>query len=324
MSDQIGEDKLDLGRLRRVNLRDIWVTEAKEFTPWLAEPHNLDVLSEALGIELELEAKEKDVGSFYADIVCKDRGTDKTVLIENQLEKTNHDHLGKVLTYSAGLQAETVIWLAERFREEHRAALDWLNEISHQNTQFFGLEIELWCIGDSVAAPKFNIVSMPNDWTRSVTEATGNNKEFSELRLLQLEYWGAFLQTLQDANGPVSGNRKPQPQMWMSYGVGTGGYHLGTAIHEKQNYVKVELYIEGIEAEKRLVRLQQEKDEIEHNLGFELIWGDQTATARDRKISCYLRDVDPREKATWPEQHRWLADRLNTMHRVFEPRLGSL
>ena len=187
-------DKRELGRLRRLNLRDIWSNEATEFTPWLAESENLQILSETLGFELELEAKEKEVGSFYADIVCKDIGTDTTVLIENQLEQTDHDHLGKVLTYSAGLHAETVIWLAERFRDEHRAALDWLNEISRQNTQFFGLEIELWCIGDSAAAPKFNIVSMPNDWSRSVTKAAVDSRELSELRVLQLEYWDVFLQ----------------------------------------------------------------------------------------------------------------------------------
>ena len=125
MEDQTGENKRELGRLRRVNLRDVWANEATEFTPWLAEPENLEVLGETLGIELEIEAKEKEVGSFYADIVCKGRGTETTVLIENQLEKTDHDHLGKVLTYSAGLQAGTVVWLAERFRDEHRAALDW-------------------------------------------------------------------------------------------------------------------------------------------------------------------------------------------------------
>ena len=201
MKDQIEGNRIELGRLRRVELRDIWANEATEFTPWLAETGNLELLSETLGIDLELESMETRVGSFYADIVCKDQGTETTVLIENQLGKTDHDHLGKVLTYSAGLQAETVIWLAERFQDAHRAALDWLNEISHQNTQFFGLEIELWCIGDSVAAPKFNIVSMPNDWSRSVAEATIDNRELSEHRLLQLEYWDAFLQILRDENG---------------------------------------------------------------------------------------------------------------------------
>ena len=110
----------------------------------------------------------------------------------------------------------------------------------------------------------------------------------------------------------------------MSYGIGTGGYNLGTVMHEKQNYVRVELYITGEDAEERLIRLAQHREEIERDLNFDLIWGDQSATARDRKISCYLRDVDPKERATWPDQHQWLADRLNMMHRVFTRRISEI
>ena len=172
-----------LGRLQRVDLRTIWTSEPVQFTPWLARPENLEILGETLGLELELEAQEKEVGSFRADIVCRDIGTGSSVLIENQLEQTDHDHLGKLLTYAAGLQAVTVVWLAERFRDEHRAALDWLNDITHEESRFFGLEIELWRIGDSPAAPKFNIVSMPNDWSRSVRSV--DDVELSETKLKQ-------------------------------------------------------------------------------------------------------------------------------------------
>src|ERR1051325_7974151 len=160
-----------LGRLERVDLRHIWISEATGFTPWLARPENIVVLSEALGIELEIEAHEKTVGRFRADILCKDIETGRWVLIENQLERTDHSHLGQLLTYAAGLDAVTIVWVAERFTEEHRAALDWLNERTDEKITFFGLEVELWRIGDSAVAPKLNIVSKPNDWTRSVQQA---------------------------------------------------------------------------------------------------------------------------------------------------------
>lgn len=144
-----------LGRLTRVELREIWTAEASGFTPWLARPENLEILGETLGMDLELEAQERPVGPFRADILCKDVGTDQWVLIETQLERTDHLHLGQLLTYAAGLQAVTIVWVAAGFTEEHRATLDWLNKITDESFQFFGLEVELWRIGDSPAAPKF-------------------------------------------------------------------------------------------------------------------------------------------------------------------------
>ena len=144
----------ELGRLHRVDLRDIWATEAQDFTPWLAQEENLKVLADTLNMELELEAQEKNVGPFRADILCKNTDDDSWVLIENQMGRTDTIHLGQLLTYAAGLQAVTIVWVAANFTEEHRAALDWLNDITDENFRFFGLEVELWRIGESPAAPK--------------------------------------------------------------------------------------------------------------------------------------------------------------------------
>jgi hypothetical protein len=145
-----------LAHLEQVDLREVWQNEAGDFTPWLAQEENLKLLGDTIGIGLELEAQEKDVGPFRADILCKDTATANWVLIENQLEQTDHKHLGQLLTYGAGLKAVTVVWIAEKFTEEHRAALDWLNEITSEQFSFFGLEIELWRIAGSPVAPKFN------------------------------------------------------------------------------------------------------------------------------------------------------------------------
>ena len=314
-----------LGRLERVELRDIWVSEATEFTPWLARPENIAVLGEALGIDLELEAQEKAVGPFRADILCKDVDTGRWVLIENQLERTDHSHLGQLLTYASGLEAVTIVWIAARFSEEHRATLDWLNKITDERFRFFGLEVELWRIGNSPAAPKFNIVSKPNDWSQSVAHAARaiDDAELSETRIAQREYWAALNQALTAAGGPIAGNRKPQPQSWMAYSIGRSNFNLAAAMNRLKNQIRAELYIAGDQAKAFFGLLKRQKEEIERELGYSLEW-DELPAGRDCRISSHLNEVDPEDDADWPRQHEWLAKRLNDMHRVFARRVSAL
>ena len=316
-----------LGCLQPVDLRDIWASEPAGFTPWLAEPENLGILGKTLGLELEPDSVEKEVGSFRADIICREIRTGSLVLIENQLEQTDHDHLGKLLTYAAGLQAVTVVWLAKKFRDEHHAALDWLNEITHQSSRFFGLEIELWKIGDSPAAPKFNIVSMPNNWSRSVAHASRvtNDAEQSALKLLQRKYWAGLHDRLNTLGKAVHGDRTPQPQSWMAYSIGRSWCNVMAVMNTQQNqFIRVELYIKGENAGERLALLEEKKEEIEQELGYPLEWGDQLPTARDRRISYALHDVDLKDVSDWPRQHEWLAKHLNKMHKAFAQRVKDL
>jgi hypothetical protein len=161
--------KAQLARIQRVSARDVFSHESLDFTPWLAEEENLQLLSDALAIPLCLEAVEQPVGMFRADLLCKNQQTGQWVLIENQLERTDHAHLGQILTYASGLKAFTTVWIAGQFTDEHRAALDWLNEITVQGVQFIGVEIEFWKIGQSDIAPKFHVVSSPNQWTQEVS-----------------------------------------------------------------------------------------------------------------------------------------------------------
>jgi hypothetical protein len=188
---------------------------AQQFTPWLAQQENLKELAEAIGIELELEAQEKEVGPFRADILCKDTATNDLVLIENQLSRTDQRHLGQLLTYAAGLEAVTIVWVAERFTEEHRATLDWLNERTDEKINFFGLEVELWRIGGSSISPKFNIVSKPNDWPKSVRQAASGSGEVTEHKQLQFRFWTAFKQYMEEKRSFVR-CQKPYPQHWMA------------------------------------------------------------------------------------------------------------
>ncbi len=315
----------NLGRLERVELRDIWLSEASDFTPWLARKENLDILGETLGIDLELEAQERPVGPFRADILCKDIGTDRWVLIENQLERTDHIHLGQLLTYASGLEAVTIVWIASRFTEEHRSTLDWLNRITDETFRFFGLEVELWRIGDSTAAPKFNLVSKPNDWSQSVAQAARaiDDAELSETRTMQRAYWAAFDKVLAAQGGPVSGGKKPQPQSWMAYSTGRGHLTLNAAMVRPKGQVRAELYISGGKAKAFFHLLAAQKEAIERELGFGLNW-EELPAGQDSRISFSLDDADPENEVDWPRQHSWLAQRLNEMHRVLTPRIRAL
>lgn len=316
---------IGLGHLERVDLRDIWTTEATDFTPWLARAENLAVLGETLGIDLELEAQERAVGPFRADILCKEIGTDRWVLIENQLERTDHNHLGQLLTYASGLEAVTIVWIAARFTEEHRATLDWLNRITNESFRFFGLEVELWRIGNSPAAPKFNIISKPNDWSQSVAQAARaiDDAELSETRIAQRAYWAALNPMLDAAGGPVSGNRKPQPQSWMAYPIGRTGFALGAVMIRPKNQVRAELYISGDLAKSFFALLRGQQEAIERELGYPLEW-EELPSRRDCRIASYLSAVDPEDEADWPRQHQWLAKRLNDLHRVLAQRVRAL
>lgn len=314
-----------LGRLNRVDLRDIWTSEASDFTPWLAREENLSVLGETLGIDLELEAQEKAVGPFRADVLCKDIGSGAWVLVENQLERTDHSHLGQLLTYASGLQAVTIVWIAARFTDEHRSTLDWLNKITDDSFQFFGLEVELWRIGDSPAAPKFNIVSKPNDWSRSVAQAARaiDETELSDIRIMQRDYWAGLHEVLSNTSGPVSGNRTPQPQSWMAYPIGRSGFHLGAVMVRPKRQIRSELYISGDTAKAFFHLLQEQKASVEQELGYPLEW-EELPSRRDSRISAYLNDLDPENQEDWPRQHEWLAARLNEMHKVFSNRVRTL
>jgi len=313
-----------LGKLERVDLRDIWETEAQHFTPWLAQEDNLTILGDTIGIELELEAQEKNVGPFRADILCKDTATGNWVLIENQLERTDHIHLGQLLTYAAGLQAVTIAWVSAQFTEEHRAALDWLNDITDNTFKFFGLEVELWRIGDSLAAPKFNVVSKPNDWTRAVGQSARriSDEPLSELQNMQLRYWASFADFLRGAASQVRA-QKPPAQHWADYGVGRNGFHLSTTINTRESRLGVELYIQADEAKSYFGLLRRQKDQAEAEICVPLDW-QELPERKGSRIAIYKENTDPTDEADWPRQHEWMADMLNRFNKTFRPRVKNL
>ena len=312
-----------LARLEPVDLRECWKNEATDFTRWLASEENTQLLGDTIGLELELESREKPVGPFQADLLYKSTADDSWVLVENQLERTDHSHLGQLLTYAAGLQAVTIVWIARRVREQHRATLDWLNEVTDRRINFFGLEIELWRIGDSAAAPKFNVVSQPNDWLDP------RPPELSAIQRLRLEFWQAFCDHVAE-EGARFNTRKPSSGYWMDLAIGVAGFRIraitSTWDSRRGSYdsgeLRAEFVVKRDDANDLYAPLHARADEIEKELGEKLTWDNPQDTKTWR---AYLRrTADIQDRSSWPDQHEWLRSRLDRLSEVFGPMVGGL
>ncbi len=310
-----------LGRLEQVDLRKVWGSEPGDFTPWLAQQENIALLADTLGMDLELEAQEKGVGPYRADIVCKQRPEGSLVLIENQLEKTDHTHLGQLMTYAAGLDAVTIVWIAERFTDEHRAALDWLNEITGERVSFFGLEIELWRIGTSPIAPKFNVVSKPNDWIKE-GGGGGGAVVITETKQLQQTYWRALREVLLEKMNSLK-PQKAHPQHWLTVSIGRANFNLAALVNTTEERIGVELYLSGADAKKHFKRLEAEKADIEKEIGQTLDWRELPEKESSR-ILLMRPNSSIKDSTLWPEQHQWLAEKLERFNAAFRSRIQKL
>ena len=311
-----------LGRIERIDdLREAWPHEANDFTPWLAE--HIAELGDALGLELELQEQEAPVGSFSLDLLARESLANNTVIIENQLEPTNHDHLGKLLTYAGGSDANVVVWLAKNFRDEHRQAIDWLNQRTDEDTKFFGVAVELWKIGDSLPAPHFNVVSAPNEWQRETKHSIQDANKSDRNRRYQ-----TFFQELADAlrERGLTNARKAQAASWFSFSSGVGWRVLYGAVFGHQNTARVEVYIRHTEKEwnKELFdQIKEQKETIETELKESLVWqrlDDKTAS----RISAQRQGSIDDEEEALDELRNWMIGKLEDFKRVFGPRLDEL
>jgi hypothetical protein len=257
-----------LGKLENVGLREAWNHEALDFTNWLAEEDNLSLLSEELGIDnIHILQTEANAGDFKIDILAEDDKENK-IVIENQLEKTNHDHLGKILTYASSQDAKYIIWIAKEIRDEHKQAIDWLNEHTDGDINFFAVQIELWKIGESLPAPKFNIISKPNDWTNAVKKSIQENT-LTDTKMMQFEFWKKFKEYADDKNTSLR-LRSPRAQHWYSVAIGSSQAHLSFTVNSKEKCISCEIYISH---NKELFnQLKENKEEIEKILGANIEW----------------------------------------------------
>ncbi len=316
--------KPKLGTLERLDVRDIWQSESSDFTPWLAQEENLARLSEEIGIELELEATERNVGPFRADILCKDTENGNWVLIENQLGRTDHCHLGQLLTYAAGLQAVTIVWIAQPFTDEHRAALDWLNGITNDQFNFFGLEVEVWRIGDSEPAPKFNVISKPNDWSISIKRAATqiSESDLTETKQKNLEFWRLLSDLLEKGKSEVR-SKKPRAQHWMNFSIGRSGFHLSAVLNSREKNIGVQVYISHDNAKMLFEHLKRHKMEIEEKLGYTLSW-EGLPNRKACRVGYKKPNCDPRDEDQWQSHLEWFKSTLEKFNNVFRPYIREL
>jgi len=315
-----------LGVLTRLeDLKEVWPHEATAFTPWLAAEENIALLADAIGVdELIVEAQEKNVGPFRADILCKDPSTDTYVLVENQLERTDHTHLGQILTYAAGLGACSIIWIARSFTSEHRATLDWLNEITDEKFHFFGLEVELWRIGESALAPKFNVVCKPNDWTR-IVQTAAREIEASQLTPRDLtlrEFWTELRKELEARRSRVK-TQKPSPQSWTNAALGRVGIHLVAVARVRKRSMAVQVVLHGSNREAFFNELLKQKERIEAEFGEALEWREMPEKT-ESQIRIARENVDLTDRKQWPEFLNWMRERLEKLHAVFGSRARDL
>ena len=313
-----------LGRLEPVELREAWETEDRDFTPWLAQEEHLQILADAIGMELVLEAQEKDVGPFRADILCKNINDDSWVLVENQIEKTDHRHLGQTITYASGLQAVTIVWIASKFTEEHRAALDWLNNITDDHFRFFGLELELWRIDDSPPAPKFNVISKPNDWSKSISQAARRISEqpTTETGKLKYRYWQSLRDHMRENQTQLL-LQKPMPEHWQTFAIGRTGFCMVATVNTRKKRIAVELNIWDSNNAKTFYKLlEADKEQIEKETEAKLDWQELPEKIASRVI--LYKEADPTDEDDWENQHNWMQEKLETFNKVFRQRVKEL
>lgn len=301
----------EFGQLESVEIRQAWAHEAREFTPWLAT--NLHRLSDAVGIDLELEGQEVAVGSFSADILARDRLTRNRVLIENQLEQTDHSHLGQILTYLAGLEAKTVIWISRSFRAEHLSAIRWLNLNTGPELSFHAVEISVVRIGDSPFAPMFKVVEQPNEWERGL-KSTSPITEGEKPGDLAKAFWQETI-----ARHPELANAgKAGPggsNLWIPIPGTDYILSLAFSVKEVGWFIRGGVGVPDVNVASELMEIRHE---LEPELGVEM---------RIREVGwsgfCSWRKSDMRTRENWESSRKWLMEQKVLVLHVFEQRCRS-
>jgi Domain of unknown function (DUF4268) len=297
---------VELGKLEPVDPRTVWTHEAHDFTPWLLA--NADRLSEALGIDLELDAAEHAVGGYSLDLVGRDITNDAVLIVENQLDVTDHSHLGQVLTYAAGTAASTIVWIATAFREEHRQALVWLNENTGDNAHFFGIELQVVRIGLSDPAPLLNMVVQPNDWQKQVRAATQAGAVTGK-GALYVEFWDRFLERIAVEHPEWTQSRRAVSNNWFDMKAPVKGCRISCSFAQNDR-LRHELYIDsgdGTQNTELFERLSGEQEQLETVYGRALAW-EELPTRRSSRVADYNESCKVTEVERYDEFIDWFFD----------------
>jgi hypothetical protein len=307
-----------LSKLRKIDLREEWKNEATDFTNWLAQDENLQLLSEEIGIDISLVQTEASVGKFSVDILAEEDNTGRKIVIENQLEMTNHDHLGKIITYASGFDAEIVIWIVKDVRDEHKQAVDWLNEHTDDKVYLFAIRMELWQIGNSPYAPKFHVVSQPNDWAKAIKKSSSQSN-LSDRRLMQLEFWTQFKEYAASHKSQLR-LRKAYPQHWYDISIGNSKSHLSLVVDADHEQIRCEFYIPDSKPLFKVLR--DNRKIIENELACELEWMELEGKKASRIRTIHGIDVGSGEN--WEASFQWLIDTAHHFQTVFVEQLKKV
>lgn len=302
-----------IGKLTEVDVRDLWKHEQYDFSNWLAKEENIKLLDDEIGLTLMDINKEVYIGSYRCDLVAKDETTGQIVIIENQLEATNHDHLGKIITYAAGLDAKTIIWIVKEAREEHKAAIEWLNNNSSEEIGFFLIELHAYKINDSLPAPMFKVVEKPNNFTKT-SKQNYSDKELNRSQNERLMFWEEF-NTVIVAKGKPFSVRKPTTDHWYDVAIGTSEAHLAINLVNKENKIVLELYI--LDNKKLFDHLYEDKEKIENTLQMNFSW-ERLDGKKASRIKHDVLGLDFSDNSNYPQLMDECIEKILKMRDVFK------
>ena len=303
---------MNLAKIEKVDLREIFKNEASDFTTWLSEQDNLDLLGEEIGVVILHRETEASVGNFKVDILCEEAGSEEEgannlIIIENQLEKTDYKHLGQLITYASGYDAKYIIWIVKEVREEHQKAIEWLNENTFEQVSFFLIKIELWKIENSNPAPKFEVVVKPNKWLKIQRE---NLNKQSQTSLAQFNFWTQLKSYLE--------NKKikcytPQYKNYLNINIGGDKVHITLRLNSFDNFIGCELYFEN---NKDLYKtFYENKNVIEKDITDTLEWKDNKVSSI---ISVKKEVKNIFDENLFEENFKWIYDKFNLLKKIYE------
>ena len=259
---------MKLGKLQEIDIKKVWQHEQYDFSQWLANEENIQELGNTLNLSLTDVETEKFVGKYRCDILCKDEITGKVVLIENQLEPTDHDHLGKIITYASGLDASVVVWIVSSARQEHASAIEWLNKHTDDDLAFFLIEVHAYKIGNSEPAPQFKIIEQPNDFVKTV-KTIAKNSTLNDTEKCRLEFWTRFNEVLEERGKPFN-KRKATTDHWYSIAMGSSECQISIDLVNKEHKIRVGVWV--TDNKDLFDKFYEHRDQIEESCGFKLKW----------------------------------------------------
>lgn len=304
---------MNIGKLKEVDIRNLWKHEQYDFSEWLSQSENIKLLDDVLGLTLTDITKEAYVGSYRCDIFAKDESSGIKVIIENQLEASNHDHLGKIITYASGLDAEVIVWIVKQAKEEHRSAIEWLNNNTNSNINFFLIELHAYTIENSIPAPFFEVIEKPNEFIKN-SKINGEQDNLNKSQSERLEFWNRFNEILIDRGKPFN-VRKATTDHWYDVALGTSEAHVSINLVNKESVVCIDLYIN--DNKELFDSLYSKKDIIENDLGFKLIW-DRLDNGKASRIKYKIKGLNYDNHSNYDELMNKVIDTAIKMRDTFK------